>query len=195
MENESGAVPPPVERGLDRLVTAASWIWLLLVAVIVAAVLLRALFGIGRIELEELQWHLYAVGFLVGIIGCVLHDRHVRVDVFREGMRQRHRDWIDLYGLLLLQLPFLFLILVSSLPLAAESFAFAERSSSPGGLPARWILKGVLPLASILLLAASASRLVTVARRLMGPSDSPEESGGTTGAIESDGPSSARSPR
>ena len=78
MAAEPGEAYAKVERVLDRLVTGASWIWLALVAVIVAGVLLRALFGLGRIELEELQWHLYAVGFLVGIVGCVVHDRHVQ---------------------------------------------------------------------------------------------------------------------
>ncbi len=179
MADEPGASPPKLERGLDRLVTGASWIWLVLVAVIVGCVLLRTLFGIGRIDLEELQWHLYAVGFLVGIVACVVHDRHVRVDVFREGMRSRNRDWVDLYGLLLLQLPFLLLIVASSLPLAVESFATAERSISAGGLPARWILRSVLPLTGLLLLAASVSRLATVARRLFGRAreSSPETAG------------------
>lgn len=168
MANEPGEPPAPIERGLDRLVSAASWIWLALVGVIVAGVLLRTFFGISRIELEELQWHLYAIGFLVGIVGCVIHDRHVRVDVFREGMPARRRDWVDLYGLLLFQLPFLVLVLWSGIPLVAESFAAGERSSSAGGLTHRWILKGALPLAFALLLAASLARARAVARRLFG---------------------------
>jgi TRAP-type mannitol/chloroaromatic compound transport system permease small subunit len=168
MANDAGDPPAPVERGLDRLVTAASWIWLVLVGVIVAGVLLRTLFGVSRIELEELQWHLYAVGFLVGIVGCVIHDRHVRVDVFREGMPARRRDWVDLYGLLLFQLPFLVLVLWSGIPLVAESFATNERSSSAGGLSHRWILKSALPLTFALLLAASLARTRAVARRLFG---------------------------
>jgi|JI10StandDraft_1071094.scaffolds.fasta_scaffold143751_2 TRAP-type mannitol/chloroaromatic compound transport system permease small subunit len=168
MANDTGEPPARVERGLDRLVTAASWIWLVLVGVIVAGVLLRTLFGVSRIELEELQWHLYAVGFLVGIVGCVIHDRHVRVDVFREGMPARRRDWVDLYGLLLLQLPFLVLVLWSGIPLVAESFATNERSGSAGGLSHRWILKSALPLAFALLLAASLARIGSVARRLFG---------------------------
>ena len=161
------------DGALDRLVTAASWIWLGLVGVIVAGVLLRTLFGVSRIELEELQWHLYAVGFLVGIVGCAVHDRHVRVDVFRERMAPRRRDWVDLYGLLLFQLPFLVLVIWSGLPLVAESFASNERSASAGGLSHRWILKSVLPLSFGLLIAASLARLLAVARRLFLPRADP----------------------
>ncbi|MFK7898613.1 MAG: TRAP transporter small permease subunit [Myxococcota bacterium] len=161
-----------VERGIDRVVdtlaNALSWVWLALIAVIGLAVVLRFFFGIGRIELEELQWHLYAIGFLAGIFGCAVHDRHVRVDVFRERMRPRTRDWVDLYGILLLQLPFIVLVLWSALPLVAESFATGERSSSAGGLPFRFLLKAVLPISFSLLALASVSQLIRVARRLFG---------------------------
>ncbi len=166
MAAEPGERPSRIDRPLDRLVTAASWIWLLLVGVIVAGVGLRTFFAISRVELEELQWHLYAVGFLVGILGCVLHDRHVRVDVFRERMSGRRRDWIDFYGLLLLQLPFVVLVLWSGIPLVAESFASGERSASAGGLGHRWLLKSALPITFALLLLASLARTRAVARRL-----------------------------
>ncbi len=155
-----------VEHGLDRLAAFLSWVWMALIVVIVLAVVLRFAFGIGRIELEELQWHLYAFGFLVGIVACAGRDRHVRVDVFRERMSPRTRDLIDLYGILLLQLPFLVLVLWSALPFVADSFAVGEESSSAGGLPFRWLLKSVLPLAFALLTLTTLSRLARVWRSL-----------------------------
>jgi TRAP-type mannitol/chloroaromatic compound transport system permease small subunit len=155
-----------IESGLDRLGAALSWVWLALIAVIVVAVVLRFVFGIGRIELEELQWHLYAIGFLFGIVGCATRDRHVRVDVIRERMSQRARDWVDLYGVLLFQIPLVILVLWSALPFVAESFGANEKSASAGGLPFRWILKSVLPISFALLGAASLARLIHVSRRL-----------------------------
>lgn len=164
------ALEPPgrsrVVRMLDGLVGAASWLWLVLVGVILAGVGLRTLLGISRIELEELQWHLYAFGFLAGIVGCALHDRHVRVDVFRDRMNARRRSWVDLYGLLLFELPFLALILWSALPLVVESFAVGERSSAPGGLGGRWLFKAALPVSAALVLVAAGHGLRGVARFL-----------------------------
>jgi TRAP-type mannitol/chloroaromatic compound transport system permease small subunit len=171
---ESRSIAASIEAGLDRLAAFVSWIWLGLILVIVFAVILRFVFGIGRIELEELQWHLYAIGFLMGIVGCAVRDRHVRVDVFRDRMSPRMRDWVDFYGLLLLQAPFLALVLWSALPFVAESIAVHERSASAGGLPFRWLLKSMLPLAFALLSLATLSRLLTVARRLFGDAD-PDE--------------------
>lgn len=155
-----------IEATLDRITAALSWVWLALISVIVLAVVLRYVFGIGLIQLEELQWHLYALGFLVGLVACTTRDRHVRVDVLRERMSQRTRDWVDLYGILLLQLPFLVLVFWSALPFAADSFAVGERSASAGGLPFRWLLKSVLPLSFVLLSVATLSQLVQVWRRL-----------------------------
>ena len=154
--------------GLDRLVAWVSWVWLALIAVIVAGVVLRAAFGIGRIELEELQGHLYAIGFLFGIVGCVARDRHVRVDVLRERFSPRTRDWVELYGVLLFQIPLVILVLWSAIPLVAESYLTAEKSASAGGLPFRFVLKAFLPLCFGLLGLASLLRLAEVAGRLFG---------------------------
>ena len=151
-----------IERGLDRVADFVSWIWIVLVLLIVLTVIMRFVFGSGRIELEELQWHLYAVGFLTGIVGCTGQDRHIRVDVFRERMPERTRSWIDLYGILLLQIPFVLLVIWSAIPFVADSFASAERSSSAGGLPFRWLLKGFLPTSMLLLFLATSARLVRV---------------------------------
>ncbi len=156
-----------VEALLDRIGALLSWLWLALIAVIVIAVVLRFVFGIGRIELEELQWHLYALGFLFGIVGCAACDRHVRVDVIRERLPQRTRDWVDLYGVLLFQIPFVILVLWSALPFVAESFETGEKSASAGGLPFRWALKAILPIAFALLGVSSLTRLIALAHRLL----------------------------
>ena len=51
-----------LSRRIDPLLVAfgraASWLWLVLLLVIVGNVLLRYAFDEGRIELEEVQWHL-----------------------------------------------------------------------------------------------------------------------------------------
>jgi TRAP-type mannitol/chloroaromatic compound transport system permease small subunit len=36
---------------------------------------------VNYIWIEEVQWHMYAVGFMLGIGYAVKHDGHVRVDV------------------------------------------------------------------------------------------------------------------
>ncbi len=157
-----------IERGIERATAAVSWLWLGLIALIVLTVVLRYAFGVGRIELEELQWHLYAVGFAMGIVACSPRDRHVRVDVLRERMRPRTRAWVDLYGLLCLKLPFLALVLWSALPLVLDALATGEESASAGGLPYRWMLKATIPCLAMALGLAALARLLRVLDVLFG---------------------------
>ena len=157
-----------IESALARLEGAASWIWVALLAVIVVNVVARYAFGEGRIEFEELQWHLYSVGFLIGIVAGVGRDAHVRVDVLRERFSTRTQAWIELYGLLLLLFPFVALVLFFSVPFVASAFETGEVSVSAGGLPYRWAIKGALVGGFALLGLAGFARLLRVCALLFG---------------------------
>lgn len=157
-----------VDRLLEPLGRAASWLWIALLGVIVANVLLRYVFGAGRIEFEELQWHLYSLGFLAGLAVALQADAHIRVDVLRARLQPTTRAWVELYGLLLLLGPFVALVLWASVPFVVASFAQAEVSPSPGGLPLRWAIKAMLPLGFALLALAGLARLTRVAAFLFG---------------------------
>ena len=174
-----GLPTTPSSRRLDALLRALgdslSWLWLALIGVIVANVVLRYVFSSGRVEFEELQWHLYAVGFLCGLSYCVEADTHVRVDVLRERLSPRKRAWIELYGILLLLLPFSALLVLFGLHFTWESWQSGEISASPGGLPYRWLIKSALPLAFAMLALAALSRLLRVGALLFGP---PPDRGG-----------------
>jgi len=172
-DNPPGALPHTrvtlaISRAFRALAGSLSWIWLALVAVVVVNVVMRYLFGEGRIEFEEIQWHLYAIGFLVGMATCMDSDRHIRIGLIHDEMRPRPRAWIELYGLLLLFFPFVVMVLWFSLPFVAYSYRIAEVSDAPGGLPLRWAIKGLLPVSMLLLLVAGCSRLLRVTSFLFG---------------------------
>ena len=148
-----------VDPLLVRIGNAASWIWVVLLAVIVCNVLLRYAFAEGRIEFEEIQWHLYSAGFMLGLGYALQADAHVRVDVLHERFKPTTQAWIDLYGLILAVLPFVALMLIYGAPFVADSFATGEVSNSPGGLPYRWAIKSMLLVGFGLLGLAAVSRL------------------------------------
>lgn len=150
------------------LLSVLSWVWLVLIAVVVINVTMRYVFGEGRIEFEEIQWHLYAVGFLIGLATCMDTDNHVRVDIFHARMGLRRQAWVELYGLLLLFFPFAIAMLIFSIPFVAYSFEIAEVSDAPGGLPYRWVIKSFLALSMTLMLFAAISRLSRVTAYLFG---------------------------
>ena len=124
-----------VDGWIRRIGSAISWIWLLLVGVIVLNVSMRYLLGEGRIEFEEIQWHLYAIGFLLGLSYCLESDDHVRVDVLYERFTPKTKAWVELFGILLFLFPFIALVLWYAVPFVAYSASIGEVSESPGGLP------------------------------------------------------------
>ena len=159
-----------VDGFLSRLGSTISWVWLVLLIIIVGNVTLRYAFNIGSIELEEIQWHLYAIGFLLGLSYSVVSDDHVRVDVVASRLAPHHQVWLEFYGLLLALIPFVFMVIYYGIPFVYESWLNAEVSQAPGGLPYRWLIKAALPAAFVLLMLAALARLSRVLAYLFGDS-------------------------
>ena len=157
-----------IETATHRMGEWISWIWILLLGVVVLNVVMRYLFGEGRIEFEEIQWHLYSIGFLMGLSYGVITDSHIRVDLFREKMDARLQAWIELYGILLLLLPFILLVVIYAVPFVEYSISTAERSESPAGLSHRWLIKSMLLIGFIFLGLTTLSRLSRLSCYLFG---------------------------
>ncbi|MGY0218300.1 TRAP transporter small permease subunit [Endozoicomonadaceae bacterium StTr2] len=163
-------VPPPgsmllrLSHGIDRSVDAISktvcWCYLLLVAAIIIQLVLRKGFAQGLIALEELQWHLYAIGILFGLSYAQIQDRHIRVDILYQRFSDRTKAVIEISGLLLLAFPFLITLFWHSLPFVYDAWRIGEASSSPSGLPMRWLIKAVIPASTGLLMIAMFSTLL-----------------------------------
>ena len=166
-------------RAADRLVIMISdvfnWIWVALLAVIIGNVILRYVFSQGMIELEELQWHLYAIGWLVGLSSTFVVDGHVRVDVIHDRLSYSKKLWLEIFGLLFLFLPFVIFIIIYSIPLVELSWTTNERSTSANGLPARWVVKGFLLFSFILLAIAGFSRVLRIVLSLVHGSPNSDE--------------------
>lgn len=151
-----------IDALLVRVGEAFSYIWVVLVFLVLINVVLRYAFGKGLIQFEEAQWHLYAVGFMLGMAYVTVQDMDVRIDVLAERWSFGTRAWIEFYGLVLFLIPFLAVVLWYALPFIGYAYTINERSDAPGGLPLRWVIKSVLLAAFVLLALAAASRLSRV---------------------------------
>jgi TRAP-type mannitol/chloroaromatic compound transport system permease small subunit len=156
--------PVPISDGIDsairKLGHLIAWTYVALMLVIILQVILRKGFANGQIMLEELQWHLYAIGVMFGLAYAQVNDAHVRVDILYGSMRIKNKRIVDILGILFLVLPFITVIFVHSLDFVAASWRINESSQSPSGLPWRWAIKGVMPVSFGLLGLAVVSRLI-----------------------------------
>ena len=130
----------------------SSWFSLALVLLISTDVLLRYVFNFSTAALYEMEWHLFAIIFLLASPYTLQKNKHVRVDVFYNNFSKIKKNIIDLIGNIIFLIPFSFIIFYTSLPFVADSYSILESSPDPGGLPYRFIIKSIIPIAFFLLM-------------------------------------------
>lgn len=154
-----------IETVVDRIGRGVAWMTLVLVLVTACVVMLRYVFNQGAIRLQESILYLHSIIFLLGAAYTLKEDGHVRVDIFYRGMTDRTRALVDAAGVLFLLLPTCVFILIVSLPYVVASWQLLEGSREPGGLPAVFLLKTLIPLAMVLLVLQGLALLVRAVRR------------------------------
>ncbi len=137
-----------VARGIDALNEnigkAVAWLALLMVLVQFAVVILRYVFGIGSIFLQESIIYLHAVVFMLGAGYTLLHGGHVRVDIFYREASPRRKALVDLLGVVVFLVPVCALIWWASWPYVANSWRVFEGSRETSGIQAVFLLKTVI---------------------------------------------------
>jgi len=136
----------------DKIGHFISWLCTLLVLVVCYDVFTRYVLNISSVAVQELEWHLFAVIFLIGAAYTLKQGGHVRVDVFYTHMSPRFKALIDLFGGLFFLIPFALLVIWTSHRFVSMSWAVREISPDPGGLPFRYLLKAMIPSAFVLVL-------------------------------------------
>ncbi|MEN2976296.1 TRAP transporter small permease subunit [Tistrella bauzanensis] len=127
-----------VNEGIGR---AVSWLALILVIVQFAIVLMRYVYGIGAIAVQESILIMHGVLFLVASGYALLYDAHVRVDVFYGEAKARKKAMIDLIGCIVFLAPFIYVIWSVAYPYVASSWAVMESSNETSGLPGIYLFK------------------------------------------------------
>ena len=134
-----------------------SWLTGLLVLIICYDVIMRYLFNSSSVAIYELEWHIFALIFLLGAAYTLKHDRHVRVDVFYSRFPKRAKAWVNLIGTVFLLGPFCWILIIQGSDFMTNSFGLSESSPDPGGLPARFLIKSAIPIGFLLLLIQAIS--------------------------------------
>ncbi|MEE2667234.1 MAG: TRAP transporter small permease subunit [Pseudomonadota bacterium] len=129
-----------------------SWIIIVMVVVQIIIVLARYVFGIGFIKLQELMIYMHGMLFTLASGYTLLHDEHVRVDVIYRESSLRYKSYINFFGSIFLLLPFIYILIKTSLPYVQRSWRILEGSPVTSGLNAIYILKTVLIIFPLLLL-------------------------------------------
>jgi len=155
---------------LDRISKYAGFLAAILVVLLSLLVVydatMRYLFSEGSIALQEVEWHLFDMVFLLGLSYALKHDKHVRVDIFFERYSADARAIVQVLSMLLLVMPFSLLFLNDAIDMTMQSYLQHEVSSDPGGLTNRWLIKAVLVVGFVLLLLQALSEILKAYHKL-----------------------------
>lgn len=155
----------------QRLGRALAWLTLVMVVVTFTVVVLRYGFNIGWIAMQESVMYLHSFVFMGAAGYTLLHNNHVRVDVFYNKMGDRGRAWVNLLGGLFLLLPVFSFILWMSWDYVLRSWTLLEESPETGGLPFVYILKSAIVLLSVVMILQGLSQIAHNAVFLLGRED------------------------
>lgn len=175
----------------------AAWFALALMLVIIFDVITRAMKGSDWIQdwpflyaalqgiepyasstkLQELEWHLHGALFLLAFGFAYLKDAHVRIELARDRFSVRTRCIVEMLGIVLLMLPYVFLLVDFGYGFALRSFEQGEGSSALTGLSNRWIIKAVIPIGFLIVMMAAISVYMKCAVYLFGPVELRERAG------------------
>ena len=127
---------------------ALAWLALAMALLTAYIVVLRYGFNIGSILAQEAVIYMHGCLFLLGAAYALKTGAHVRVDIFYRNFSPRAQAWVNSLGGIVFLLPLCVFILVSSLDYVSESWAMREASAEPGGIPAVFLLKTLIPVAA-----------------------------------------------
>lgn len=146
-----------------------AWLLLLMMFCSCLVVVLRYGFNIGFIALQETVNYLHASVFLIGSAFTLQHNEHVRVDIFYQRFNATQKAWVDAIGTLIFLLPFACFLLYCSWHFFFNAWQIKESSPEPGGLSFLYLYKGLLPLATLLLVMQGLALLLRAAHTLVFP--------------------------
>jgi len=138
-----------LNRSIGR---TTAWLAAVMIVVQFAIVLLRYVFGIGVLVLQESLTYMFSMLFMLGAGYTLLQDGHVRVDIFYRTAKVKSNALVDFLGSVFFLIPCCGLILIISQPYVAASWAVLEGSKETSGIPGVFLLKSLIPVFAILLL-------------------------------------------
>jgi len=144
-----------------------AWLALFMALVTALVVFLRYGFNIGSIAAQEAVTYMHGSLFMLGAAFALKTGAHVRVDIFYRNFSPRAKAWVNSLGGIIFLMPLCVFILGISINYVAESWAIRETSPEPGGIPAVFLLKTLLPLMAINLMLQGLAEIMRSALLLV----------------------------
>ena len=128
-----------------------AWVLLGVATVFASDVVARYAFGLTAAFFPDLEWYGVSLAICLGLAPALLHEAHVRVEIFSERLPTRAQEIITVVGHIFLLLPWCAFVVYAGSRYAYNATLIGEGSADPGGLPLRWLPKWWLVMGFVLL--------------------------------------------
>ncbi|HEX2257746.1 MAG TPA: TRAP transporter small permease subunit [Afifellaceae bacterium] len=155
-----------------RLGRTVMWLAALMALVQFLVVIMRYVFAVGSIPLQESIWYMHGILFMLGAGFALMVDGHVRVDIWYREAAPRAKAWIDLLGTLVFLLPVTIAIVWLSWGYVLNSWRVLESSTEVSGLPIIFLLKTTIWVFAALVALQGIALMLRALMTLTGQSDS-----------------------
>ena len=143
-----------LERVVRRAGKIVAWLIIVMALVQFAVVILRYVFGVNFIFMQESITYMHGAVFLLAGGYALLTDDHVRIDIFYRTASLKRRALVDFLGTYLLLFPVCLLILWTSTEYVGGAWAVREGSTEQSGIQGVFLLKTLIPAFAVLMILA-----------------------------------------
>ncbi|MEQ1931305.1 MAG: TRAP transporter small permease subunit, partial [Parvularculaceae bacterium] len=145
------AVFEGVSRRAGRIVM---WLVFAMALVQFGIVILRYVFGVNSIFMQESITYMHGAVFLLAAGYALLTDDHVRVDIFYRAASPKRKALVNLVGTYLFLFPVALAALWTGSEYVGHSWAVREGSAEQSGIQGVFLLKSLIPLFALLVAMA-----------------------------------------
>ena len=158
-----------IDRLNEKIGHLLAWVALIMVLVQFIVVVMRYVFAIGNIAMQESIWYMHGILFMIGAGYTLLHNGHVRVDIIYGDASPRYKAIVDMLGTIVFLIPITIATLWLSWDYVINSWKVWEGSTEVSGLPLIWAYKTVIWVFAVLLFLQGISLLYKAWRNLKQP--------------------------
>ena len=139
---------------------SVSWLTLFMALVMFIIVVLRYMFNMGWIWMQESVVFMHGLVFMLAAGYTLLAEEHVRIDILYRPMSEKKKAIINIIGILFLLFPTCFVMFYYGFPYVSDSWSVLEGSKEAGGLPGVFALKSVILVFPVLVGLQGISKII-----------------------------------
>ena len=88
-----------------------AWLSIPLIFIIIFDIITRRFFILGSTKIQEMEWHLHTVIFMLALGFAYIKNSHVRIEIIREKYSSTLKSFFEVIGILFFLVPYTCMII------------------------------------------------------------------------------------